>query len=83
MALYDVIHKDTGETKQIRVSVHEIDQWYADNPDWKRDWSQGCAMGIGEFAGEWKSKLVNKHSGWKQVLDKVKSAPKSKAKDLY
>ena len=81
MALYPVINSETGETKDLHLSIHEIDQWYKDNPEWKRDWSQGCASPAGE--GEWKSKLVNKHSGWKTVLDKVKNAPGSNAKDLY
>ena len=81
MATYDVIHKETGETKQVVCSVHEITQWYEDNPEWKRDWSHGCAMAAEN--GEWKSKLVNKHSGWGEVLDRVKAAPGSKAKDLY
>jgi len=83
MAVYDVINTETGETKQIDVSVHDIEQWYLDNPEWKRDWSQGCASGIGEFSGEWKSKLANKNPGWKTILDKVKNTPKSQAKDLY
>ena len=43
MAKYDVVHKETGETKVINVSVHDIQQWYQDNPEWVRDWSQGCA----------------------------------------
>lgn len=81
MPLYDVINKETGETKQIKVSVHEISQWYEDNPEWQRDWSQGCAMPA--EGGEWKTKLANKHSGWKHILDKVKNTPKSRAKDLY
>ena len=83
MAVYDVVHKETGEKKVIEVSVHDIGQWYQDNPDWVRDWSQGCASSVGEFGGEWKSKLANKHPGWKQVLDKVKNTHKSQAKDLY
>ena len=33
--------------------------------------------------GDWKSKLANKHSGWKEVLDGVKKAPGSNVKDLY
>ena len=82
MALYDVIHKETGEKKLIKVSVHEIEQWYADNPDWQRDWSEGCASGVSEV-GSWKTKLANNHSGWKHILDKVKNTPKSRAKDLY
>ena len=58
MAKYDVVHKETGETKVIDVSVHDIQQWYQDNPEWVRDWSQGCAGNLGEFGGEWKSKLA-------------------------
>jgi len=81
MALYDVIHKETGETKVVECSVHDIQQWYEENPDWKRDWSQGCAMAAD--VGEWKTKLVNKNPGWKTILDKVKNTPKSQAKDLY
>lgn len=81
MPLYDVINKETGETKQIKVSVHAIDQWYSENPDWQRDWSHGCA-GTAE-CGEWKTKLASKHSGWKHILDKVKNTHKSQAKDLY
>ena len=83
MALYPVIHKETGEKKDIYVPIDEIDQWYADNPDWKRDWSEGCATSLGEFGGEWKTKLANKNPGWKHILDKVKNTPKSQAKDLY
>ena len=81
MAVFAVINSETGEKKNINVSVHDIQQWYEDNKPWKRDWSEGCAGPAGE--GEWKSKLVNKNPGWKSVLDKVKSAPGSNAKDLY
>ena len=43
MAIYPIIHKETGETKVIEMSVHDITQWYQDNPEWQRDWSQGSA----------------------------------------
>lgn len=81
MALYPVKHIETGETKVIDVSVHEIMDWYKDNPEWKRDWSQGCASAANE--GEWKHKLVNKNPGWKHILDRVKQAPGATARDLY
>jgi hypothetical protein len=84
MAIYPVVHKETGETKVVQMSVTEIDQWYKDNPDWHRDWSEGCAGPIGDFAlGEWKSRVANKNPGWKSILDKVKNTPKSQARDLY
>jgi hypothetical protein len=69
MAKYDVIHKETGETKVIDVSVHDITQWYVDNPLWKRDWSQGCCAA--QDIGEWRDKLIAKKPGWNDVLDKA------------
>ena len=81
MALYDVIHKETGETKQVQCSVHDITQWYEDNPEWQRDWSHGCASSA--EVGEWKDKMMKQRPGWKEVLDRVKEAPGSKSKNLY
>jgi hypothetical protein len=81
MALYDVVNPDTGETKVIEMSVHDIQQWYEDNKPWKRDWSKGCA--IPAEAGEWKDTLMKRHPGWKDVLKKVEKAPGAKAKNLY
>lgn len=80
MAIYPIINKNTGETKVIEMSVHDIGQWYIDNPDWKRDWSQGCAT-PGEV-GEWKDKLIQKHPGWNDVLRKASQAPKSQVKPI-
>ena len=81
LATYPVKHKETGEEKEVVMSVHDIKQWYEDNPEWARDWSKGASMPCDE--GEWKNRLINKHPGWKRVLDKVKNAPRSVARDLY
>ena len=70
---YPVVNKKTGETMVVSCSIHEIMDWYEDNPDWERDWGQGCAS-IGEV-GDWKTKNVKKHPGWKDVLDGVRKAP--------
>lgn len=80
MAIYPIINKDTGETKVIEMSVHEITDWYKNNPEWKRDWSQGCAS-PGEV-GDWKDKLIKSKPGWNEVLDKVSRVPGSKVKKL-
>ncbi len=45
--IYPVINSTTGERKDIKLSSDEIMKWYEENPDWKRDWSEGCA-GFGE-----------------------------------
>ena len=73
MARYPVVNKVTGETKSIEMSVHDILEWYEENPDWERDWSHGVA-GIAEL-GEWKTKNVVKNPGWKDVLDEVRKVP--------
>jgi hypothetical protein len=77
MAIYPIIHKETGEKKVIEMSVHDITQWYKDNPEWQRDWSEGCAS-PGEV-GEWKDRLVNKNPGWGEILKKANKAGGSKS----
>ena len=67
---YPVVNKVTGERKDIDRSVHDIMEWYEENPDWERDWSQGTAA-YGEI-GEWKTKNVQKNPGWIDVLDNVR-----------
>ncbi len=70
---YAVVHKETGEKKVVSCSIHEIMDWYKDNPGWERDWSKGCAA-LAEV-GDWKTKNVIKNPGWKDVLDKVREVP--------
>ena len=56
MPTYPVINLKTKETKELSMTMLEYDKWKKDNPDWDKDWSQGCA-GIGEV-GDWKQKLI-------------------------
>ncbi len=80
MAIYPVIHKETGEKKVVEMSVNDIMQWYKDNPEWKRDWSEGCAS-PGEV-GDWQNKLISKNPGWNDVLDRASKAPGSTVKKI-
>jgi hypothetical protein len=80
MAIYPIIHKETGEKKVIEMSVHEIMDWYKSNPQWTRDWSEGCAT-PGEV-GDWQNKLVSKHPSWNTVLDRAGKMPGSKVKTI-
>ena len=57
MATYPVKHKETGETKDVVMSVHAWDQWKEDNPDWERYYTPENAPGVGEV-GEWQDKLI-------------------------
>ena len=74
MATYPVVNTETGEQKEVKMSITEWDQWCKDNPDWKRDWSDPSTMpGVGEV-GEWRDKLHNKHPGWTEILKKAEKA---------
>ena len=70
---YPVVNKVTGERKNIERSVHDIMEWYEENPEWERDWTAGSAQ-MAEL-GEWKTKNVQKNPGWKDVLDQVRAVP--------
>lgn len=80
MAIYPIINKETGEKRVIEMSVNDIMQWYKDNPEWKRDWSEGCAS-PGEV-GEWKDKLISRNPGWNDVLGRAAKMPGSTVKKL-
>lgn len=80
MAIYPIIHKETGEKKVIEMSVHDIQQWYVDNSEWQRDWSEGCASPA--EVGEWKDKLIKSKPGWNEVLERASKAPKSTVKKI-
>jgi hypothetical protein len=80
MATYPIIHKETGEKKIVEMSVHDIQQWYVDNPEWHRDWSEGCASSA--ELGEWKDKLIKSKPGWNEVLERASRAPKSTVKKI-
>ena len=82
MATYPVINKETGEQKEIQMSITEWDQWKAENPTWDRDWSDPSTMpGVGEV-GEWADKLHKKHPGWNDVLKAAQKAPGSKVQTM-
>ena len=73
MPTYPVIHKETKEKKELSMTMKEYDQWRKDNPDWDKDWSQGCA-GVGEV-GDWQNKLIKEKPGWNEVLDRASRMP--------
>ena len=77
MATYPVKNKETGETKEVIMSVHDWDKWKEDNPDWSRDFSDpSTCPGVGEV-GEWKDKLVKSKPGWNEVLDRASRQPRA------
>lgn len=80
MPIYPIINKKTGETKNIKVSVDEIMAWYKANPDWTRNWAEGCAS-MAEV-GEWKDKLAKSKPSWNEMLDRFSKVPGSTVKKI-
>jgi hypothetical protein len=74
MATYPVKHIETGETKDVIMSVHDWDQWKIDNPEWERYYTPYNSPGFGEV-GDWQNKLIQNKPGWNQVLEKASQQP--------
>ena len=72
MPLYPVINKNTGETKELSMTIAEWEKWKEENPDFQRNWEMGCAS-LGEV-GEWKDRLNKSHPSFNEVLKKVKKS---------
>ena len=80
MPTYPVKNKETGEQKELSMSMVAYDEWRKENPDWDKDWSAGAA-GVGEV-GEVYDKLRKTHPGWNDVLHKASKAPGSKVRPV-
>ena len=74
MATYPVINKETGEQKEVAMSIHDWDQWKTDNPDWERYFTPENSPSLGVEVGEWRDNLVNKNPGWGEVLKSAEKA---------
>ena len=83
MATYPVKNKKTGETKDVKMSIHDWTQWKIDNPDWERYFTPENSPGLGiEPVGEWKDRLVKNKPGWNDVLEKASKSPGSTVKKI-
>tara|TARA_Y100001963_G_C6672268_1_gene395680 strand:- start:538 stop:789 length:252 start_codon:yes stop_codon:yes gene_type:complete len=71
MPTYPVKNKETGEEKELSMSMKDYDQWRKDNPGWDKDWSKGCAGQSTEF--KWTGEAAS--SGWNEVLDRASKQP--------
>ena len=80
MPLYPVKNLKTGEEKELSMTIADYDQWRKDNPDWDKNWSKGCAAS--QEVGDWQNKLISRHSGWNEVLDRASKVPGSKVKKI-
>jgi len=80
MATYPVVNKETGEQKEVTMSVTEWDQWKIDNPDWTRDWSDPSTCPAAGEVGDWRDKMSKTHPGWTDIM-KNKIVPQAKIKN--
>ena len=80
MPTYPVINKETGEKKELSMTMVKYDEWRKENPDWDKDWNAGVA-GLGEVC-EWKDKLITKNPGWNDVLHKASKSPGSRVSKI-
>ena len=75
MATYPVRNKETGEEKEVVMSVHSWSQWKEDNPDWERFFTPENSPTLGvESIGDFQDKLSKKHPSWNEVLKKADKA---------
>ena len=82
MSTYPVINRESGEQKEVKMSIHEWTEWCKENPDWTRDWSDPSTVpGCGEV-GEIYDRLKKSHPGWNDVLRKVSKQPKSNVRPV-
>ena len=82
MAVYPIVNTQTGEQKEVEMSIHDWDQWKNDNPEWIRDWSDPSTCPRPGEVGEWKDKLISRNPGWNDVLHKASKAPGSYVKKI-
>ena len=80
MPTYPVINKETGEKKELSMSMIKYDEWRKENPNWDKDWNAGVA-GLGEV-GEWRDKLITKNPSRNDVLYKASKSPGSRVKKI-
>ena len=80
MPTYPVKHLETGEQKELSMSMVEYSEWRKENPDWDKDWMAGVAA-VGEV-GEVYDKLKKSHPGWNDVLYKASKQPGSNVKPI-
>ena len=74
MATYPVVNKETGEQKEVVLSVDDWPQWKDDNPDWQRDWSDPSTCPANGETGDPRAKIYKSHPGWKEFMNGVKKA---------
>lgn len=73
MPFYALRNKETGERFEIKMSIHDYDQYRKDNPHVETDWEELCkappaAIGM---IGEWTDQINKKHPSWNDHIERI------------
>lgn len=82
MPTYPIINKNTGEQKEITLSLSDWEKFKEENVEWIRDWSDPSTCPSPGEVGDWQNKLISKHPSWNTVLDRAVKMPGSKVKKI-
>ena len=71
MPMYNMQNEETGEIKQVLLTISERETWLEENPGWKQTLSAPKIVG---FTGNW---FARTDDGFKEVMKKIrKGQPK-------
>jgi len=79
MPTYPVINTETGEQKEVKLTLDEWEDFKSQNPEWIRDWSDPSSAPVSFEIGEMQDKILKAHPSWGEVLKKVKKSGGSKS----
>ena len=68
MPTYPVKHKETGEKKELSMTMKEYSEWRDANPDWDKDWQAGVGGACASQGINWKNKMSKTHPEWNSFM---------------
>jgi hypothetical protein len=79
MPVYPIVNTETGEQKEIKLTLDEWETFKKENSQWIRDWSDPSTVPSSGETGELQDKIIKAHPSWGEVLKKVKKSGGSKS----
>lgn len=79
MPVYPIVNKETGEQKEVKLTLAEWEIFKQENPLWCRDWSDPSTAPASCEVGELRDKILKAHPSWGEVLKKVNKSGGSKS----
>ncbi len=79
MPIYPIVNTETGEQKEVKLTLGEWETFKKENTEWIRDWSDPSTVPTSGSVGEMQDKIIKAHPSWGEVLKKVKKSGGSKS----